>query len=663
LIIKITIQSYQVKTFFKYLLPFTFLIIVGNLFFEGAHASIPYNDLKYYSQVFGKEKTYRIYLPEGYEQSAKNYPVIYFFHGWGGRYFKDDSARLEYEKLGKLVNKYQVILVMWDGSIEESEPRPYNIGSHLDLKYNIQMKDYFPEFVAHIDSAYRTFTDRDHRGIIGFSMGGFLSFYMSGKYPDKVSAAVSIVGSPEFFVGLPENHTLYQMRYTFENLCDVASLFFNRTNCPMSGLNDEVNNGAVWSEIKNYEYHKLKGDHQVDKPGETKIFESSMRFVTDRFKNPVAPHKRWSHYDLCSEFDIWGYSVKSKKSEPGFICLKNVDKNGFGFYTQKWLPEGPSLKNYKTSVTTAPIYKTGTKYKISVYSLKKNITVQFNCIADENGSITLELTGEDCEITISEKADEINFSAFGYQLPENRKFLKINQKEEFLVHIINRGGIPDQTKKILLTLSCADSSLNILSPKQILTIPAKGHVLNSNPIKIFCNKTPPEDGSPEWLRIKVSMQIDTLSFCNVLVMPVFYDVSKFTNIKVDDGRVVASTQDLGDFNNSANDSIYGTGNADGIVSSGERIMLYENEHRLRLYTDDPYVIAEDETLVDELLPAKWPDGYSISSVVKIAGDCPAGHEIEFMAHYETKTFMPMYRQVEWGRVKIRVVMNPNNKTY
>ena len=36
-------------------------------------------------------------------------------------------------------------------------------------------------------------------------------------------------------------------------------------------------------------------------------------------------------------------------------------------------------------------------------------------------------------------------------------------------------------------------------------------------------------------------------------------------------------------------------------------MLYTNGHRLRLYTDDPYVEDEKETLVDEVLPAKWPD--------------------------------------------------------
>jgi predicted peptidase len=80
-------------------------------FLKTANAQ-PYQDLTHESQVFGHKKFYRLYLPDNYAKSGKRYPVIYFFHGWGGRHFKDDNANLEYEKLQELVNKYQVIMVM-----------------------------------------------------------------------------------------------------------------------------------------------------------------------------------------------------------------------------------------------------------------------------------------------------------------------------------------------------------------------------------------------------------------------------------------------------------------------------------------------------------------------------------------------------------------------
>jgi enterochelin esterase-like enzyme len=632
-------------------------LLFFEIFYDGSGLKAqPFQDITHYSQVFGKEKTYRLYLPDNYEQSAKRYPVIYFFHGWGGRYYKDDSAKLEYDKLGELVNKYQVILVMWDGNMDLSEPRPYNIGNHADVKFNVQMKDYFPELVTCIDSTYSTFTDRNHRGIIGFSMGGIMSFYIAGKYPDKVSAAVNMVGSPEFFIGLPDNHTLYQVRYTFDNLRDVGLLFHNREECPMTGLNDEVNQGAAWSELKNYEYHKLEGGHKVDDPGETKVFESAMRFISNQFEKPIPLNPTWSHYDLCPDFTLWGYSIKSNKDETGFLFLRNVAVNGFGFYSKKWLPDGPSIKEIKATITTAPVYEPGKLYDIRIYNQKEKQLTLLETPADQNGRLHLQLNGEGIEIGIAKKEQQPGFAATGYQLPQNRKFLRINTQDELSVNILNRGGIIGTKRKLNVNISCADSSVIISTPEQKISLQKNEYVFRTKPFKIYSNKTPPSDGSPEMLRMKVVMNYDTLHTEDYFLLPVFYDVPHFTNIQVDDGRMTAVKGNIRTTDPAVTSSIYGTGNGDGMVSAGENIMLYENGFRLRLFTDDPYVTVCDERLVDEVLPATWPDGFTLSSVVKIADNCPAGHEIEFMAHYETKTYMPIHRLVKWVKVKIKVNM-------
>jgi len=625
------------------------------LFFEGVgQNAIPYQDKIHYSKVFGKEKTYRLYLPDNYQTSGKKYPVIYFFHGWGGRYFKDDNAKLEYALLGNLVNKYNVILVMWDGSMDEAEPRPYNIGYHNDIKFKVQMKDYFPELINQIDSTCRTFTDRGHRGIIGFSMGGILSYYLAGKYPDRVSAAVNMVGSTEFFIGLPDNHTLYQVKYTFDNLRDVGLLLHNRDSCPMTGLNDEVYKGARWSGLKDFEYHKLKGVHKVDNPGETKVFESAMQFIVARFENPLPLEVSWSHYDLCPEFSLWGYSVKSNKKVPGFLFLRNVDANGFGFYTKQWLPEGPAIKDCKETISTAPVYEPGELYKISIYSKMESKLTTLEIPADKNGRLHIELTGEGCEIGIVKKGQQAGFVSIGYQLTGNKKYLRINKQDGISVNILNRGGVIGATGKMNVTLSCADSSVRISSPIQTISLQDGQPIFKTKPFQIFSNKIPPSDGAPEWLRMNVKMEYGTVQYEDYFLLPVYYDVPYFVNTKVDDGRSIAPTKKQGDFSKAEIDSIYGTGNGDGMVAPGEQVILYENNHRLRLFTDDPYVITADEKLVDEILPAIWPDGYTLSSIVKIASNCPAGHTIEFMAHYETKTNMPIHRNVKWGKVKVVV---------
>jgi enterochelin esterase-like enzyme len=55
--------------------------------------------------------------------------------------------------------------------------------------------------VEHIDHAYRTLTDRRHRAISGLSMGGFMSLYLSARYPHLIGSASSFNPGPEFFTG------------------------------------------------------------------------------------------------------------------------------------------------------------------------------------------------------------------------------------------------------------------------------------------------------------------------------------------------------------------------------------------------------------------------------------------------------------------------------
>jgi hypothetical protein len=644
----------------KYQLFVRNLLIAGLLLAVFSAESQPWQDMEHYSEVFGKEKKYRIYLPKDYLQSEKKYPVIYFFHGWGGRSFSGGSANLEYEKIGTLIDKYQIILVMWDGSMEEDEPRPYNVGNHHDVKYDIEMKDYFPELVSQIDHTFRTKTDRNHRGIIGFSMGGFMSFYLAGKYPGMVSVAVNIVGSPEFFVGSPDNHTFYQQRYTLENLRDVGLFQINRTNCPMAGLNDEVAAGADWYELKNYTYQKQEGEHNIDIPGETKVFESAIQFVVNQFINPVSLQKKWSHSDLCGVFEKWNYSVKSNKDEPGFLVLHNVDETGFSFYTRKWLPDGPSIKNCQANISTAPLYEPGNEYDVRIFNLKENKLERIAIKADDHGRLNFNLGAEGFEVGISKKTAQPEFAALKYSLFSNRKYLRINREEELIVDIFNRTGALEPEKKLIVRLSSADTSLTISLPEQEIVFSENQDILNTKPFKIFSLKNPPADGSPAWIRLNVEINYGSQQFNDWLLLPVFYDVPEFKNIQVDDGRAVFSSLNPGDSKKLNQNLVYGFGNGDGMVSAGERIILYENGQRLRLYSDNPYVVADEEVLVDEMLPGRWPDGYTLSSVVKIAEDCPPGHEIEFQAHYETKTFMPMYREVKWGKVKI--VTKPKTKT-
>ena len=94
-------------------------------------------DHTHFSKTFGLEKPYRIFLPENYATSLKRYPVIYYFHGNKGTH--------EFGMPGvvNLVEKNEVILVAWNGRSVDGDRRPYNIGNHSNINYEVQFKDYF----------------------------------------------------------------------------------------------------------------------------------------------------------------------------------------------------------------------------------------------------------------------------------------------------------------------------------------------------------------------------------------------------------------------------------------------------------------------------------------------------------------------------------------
>lgn len=602
-----------------------------------AQQASAYTDTSHYSQVFGHQKSYRIYLPEGYASSQKRYPVIYFFHGWGGRHFKDDNALLNYEGIKPLVDKYQLILVMWDGNIDTTEPRPYNIGNHGDVKFTVQEKDYFLELVNHTDSSYRTLSDRQHRGIIGFSMGGFMSFFLAGKYPDKINAAVSLAGSPEFFVGYPGNHTLYSMRYAFKNLADVNIRMHNGDSDILYYLNDEVREGAKWEGVP-LSYWKFHGGHMVDKTGETKVFEMAMKFIADAFSHPAVQQPRWSHYDLYPDFSVWGYKIQTNKKEPGFIYLNNVDKHGFGFYTHKWLPAGPALAIESILITTAPVYKPGAPYHTITYEKETGKLNSSSQQADKDGRLSFFSKKPATETGIYAETDSASFIVLDYNTKHTNNYLHSHQTEKLSLRLLNRGNTKYLPGKIKVTLSTRDSSIKFKKNTYEITLKNQ-RVIDIPAFEIIVSKKTPPHAEPPQVKFLVTIQSGKQVFTDDFKVMVLYESNPFDSIKVDDQLAVRGVA-------------YGTGNGNGIADAGESIMLYSGTHRLRLYTEDKWVMTDEEKLADEMIPARWPDGYTLSSIIKIAPGCPDGHIIELYASYETKAFNPIERKTSWGKVKL-----------
>ncbi|MGC4044059.1 MAG: alpha/beta hydrolase-fold protein [Armatimonas sp.] len=127
---------------------------------------------------------FNVYMPAGYAQDKRRYPVVYFLHGAGGTENSDAggfSGLIQQEIDAKRIPP--VLCVFPNGGMSGYADRPERkiMGESLIIK----------ELIPLIDSRYRTIPKREGRAICGFSMGGGGAMRLSLQHPDMFCAAAS----------------------------------------------------------------------------------------------------------------------------------------------------------------------------------------------------------------------------------------------------------------------------------------------------------------------------------------------------------------------------------------------------------------------------------------------------------------------------------------
>jgi hypothetical protein len=173
-------------------------------------------------------------------------------------------------------------VVKWDGFnprfAGDNYKRPYNISP---VETNRQFPLYFPELVDFIDANFRTIADRDHRATAGLSMGGFMSFWIAGKYPHLVSSASNFMGSPEFFVGPRDFPVEYRHDEMYGNYEGVRTRLVTGARDFIQFYHRQMN--AIWKYARDWhETEDFDFDHGT--PGMAKTLE----FHMNAFAHPAA---------------------------------------------------------------------------------------------------------------------------------------------------------------------------------------------------------------------------------------------------------------------------------------------------------------------------------------------------------------------------------------
>jgi putative tributyrin esterase len=165
---------------------------------SGAAAEI--RTLTFASRLMGREMSFRVVLPPGYDrpkEAPERYATIYLLHGLFGHF----DNWTDKTKLAEHANAYRFILVTpegGDGWYTDSNSTPNG-------KYESYIvQDLIPE----IDKRFRTTADREHRFIAGLSMGGYGAVKFGLKYRDMFSLVGSFSGALDSPIRGQENKTL-----------------------------------------------------------------------------------------------------------------------------------------------------------------------------------------------------------------------------------------------------------------------------------------------------------------------------------------------------------------------------------------------------------------------------------------------------------------------
>ncbi|MDB5241581.1 MAG: esterase [Spirosoma sp.] len=154
------------------------------------------------SSLMNRAVKFSIYLPPDYYVSNRRYPVVYLLHGYGD----NETSWVQFGEADRIA----------DTDIKSGELPPMiivmpNGGATFfvnDYQNKVRYEDMFvQELIPHIDSSFRTRTQREFRAISGLSMGGFGSLTLAMHHPDLFGSCAALsagIRTDEGFMSIPD---------------------------------------------------------------------------------------------------------------------------------------------------------------------------------------------------------------------------------------------------------------------------------------------------------------------------------------------------------------------------------------------------------------------------------------------------------------------------
>ena len=634
------------------------LLLTLLVFLPGKSYSLrDFYDSTHYSRAFGEWRHYRILLPRDYETSGKRYPVIYYFHGHSGRFMGENygNGQTFLPDMIDYVKKHDVIVVNWDGYVEDSYPDLYG-GSPYDIMSQGKMDfgAYFEELVAHIDSTYRTLADRQHRATCGLSMGGFMSAYISGRYPQLVGSASMYNPGHEFYVGPPGAKVHYMLKYFAANHCRTKVRLIRASGDYISQYHDELREiysrtPEVDFEYRQDEFHR----HYITNLAET--FDFHMKAFEDV---GLAAYPLSFDYDNAFDrFSVWGWEVRVENKKSGFICLRDVTRNYFRVYTREYCPDGPMVGGQTIRLTTPDWFGNRRTYRIMDYNHLEGKVSYYSLVSSPEGKLTFTVdgSGHDISIAIGQEARSPVLLPLDHKGPP---IVSPDRPLSLPLRLLNTCDVV--ARKVRVTLTSEYPTVQIEGGTQVIDSLLPGEVvdLSSRFRETFVSTS----GYFQHCRLLLDLVYNgwhERSYrIDVQVLPTPLDEPD--SVKILDGRSVTFPIFRQKGNQGGGFTLLreyeeGKGNGDGKADAGEEVALWVKLpqgldpldkytwHRTKVYTDDPYVTMTAD--IAEQKELEWTSVKDHTNRFRISPDCPKGHKIELVLKNESYSYFwqPDYR--------------------
>ena len=552
------------------------------------------------------------------------------------------------DNIANYVAAHEVIVVKPDGynrnPDEEYYLRPYNVSP---IETQRQFPIYFPELVDYIDAHYNTIADREHRAISGLSMGGFMTFWIGGKYPHLLSAAGNFCGSTEFWVGPKNTPVEYRHIDMYKN--------YNGMNVRLNYGNEDfircyhLDMNKIWTQVMdNYEYKIYKAAHSTC--GLAEMFD----FLMGTFESPPGKPEKWHHIDVYPAFSVWGYHVGSDRIVPGFTILENVDPGGFRCSVREYLPDGELMPSVDLSLTTAPVYEKNQEYLINNIDYHQGISSQKVVESDIQGRLKININGGLHEIGIS-RVDAPPKICIAYWEIENMSWATPKKNVRISVKLLNKGGsrAGGVSAKLLETRKSARVIQDASTYGSISVNETK------DPDSPFTFYVQVDSIEMERFELIITDQ-DKNEWTEFIEIPLMADRPEIKDFEIADGKTF-KVAEAGD----DTATVYlGTGNGDGIPNPGESIVILTGDpnlyRRTFLYTSDPYI---NPAGIHIRVSDNWGSydhvgGSAKYSVPVISSDCPEDHKVEFCTEY----WLPDYPDHIIKRGKITITITGEDHT-